>query len=298
MRVLLLFLIGLPACGGVQAERARVETLERRLSVLDEAFASQEQRIEQLKDRLALLEDRQETSQLQLAPKALPVVRLRPEAAPVAEAAPEAAVAPVAEVAELPADERPAVTITQADLDALGGGYEGEPGPRRFPRQPVQPPENAAFAGNIGVVPIAGTKPARPAGERAPAAGPDDDAIGAYKRAYNLYRAGDGPKAEVALKEFVARYADHDYADNALFWVGQIQFDESRHEAALGTFRRVVTDYPAGNKVPEALLMVGETQKRLGRVAEGRETQERVRTMYPHTEAGRKAAELLQPGSM
>ncbi|MEZ4465581.1 MAG: hypothetical protein R3F43_14180 [bacterium] len=54
--------------------------------------------------------------------------------------------------------------------------------------------------------------------------------------------------AESAFAAFVERYGTHDYADNALFWIGQVQFDEARFQAALATFHRVVTEHPAGNK--------------------------------------------------
>ncbi|MEZ4472900.1 MAG: tol-pal system protein YbgF [bacterium] len=195
-------------------------------------------------------------------------------------------------------DARPPVTITQADLDALGGGPSEEGDPvRRFPRQPVAPPDNAAFAGNIGVAPIQGAARAV-SRAAAPAAPTGDDPIAAYKRAYNLYRAGQGAAAESAFAAFVERYGTHDYADNALFWIGQVQFDEARFQAALATFHRVVTEHPAGNKVPDALLMIGLTQAKLGRGAEGRETLARLRAMYPQTEAARKADARLQPGNM
>ncbi|MCA9711882.1 MAG: tol-pal system protein YbgF, partial [Myxococcales bacterium] len=119
-----------------------------------------------------------------------------------------------------------------------------------------------------------------------------------YKRAYGLYRAGQGGAAESAFTAFVERFGTHDYADNALFWIGQVQFDEARFGAALATFHRVITEHPTGNKVPDALLMIGLTQAKLGRGAEGRETLARLRAMYPQTEAARKADDRLQPGKM
>ena len=162
----------------------------------------------------------------------------------------------------------------------------------------MPPPANASGAGNLGVVPLA-----QPKGRRAtprPAVESADPAIAAYKRAYNLYRSGAFSEAAPALVTFVRDHGSHDYADNALFWVGQIQFDQSRFQAALGTFRQVVDSYPAGNKVPDALLMIGLTQAKLGRGAEGRETLARLRAMFPQTEAARKADARLndKTGSM
>ena len=246
-------------------------------------------------------------------PNALPVVKLRPAAskaapvakapvvrrAPVAKTAPQPK-APVAKAEPLnpaPVDTRPPITITQADLDALSGASMAPAG--RRPGQPVPPPANAAMAGNLGVVPLAG--PSRPRTRRAPVESTAaDPAIAAYQRAYGLYRSGAFSQAGPALVAFVRDHGSHDYADNALFWVGQIQFDQSRFQAALGTFRQVVDTYPAGNKVPDALLMIGLTQAKLGRSAEGRETLARLRAMFPQTEAARKADARLndKAGSM
>ena len=188
------------------------------------------------------------------------------------------------------------MTITQADLDALSG-YDPEPA-RRRPGQPVPPPANASMAGNLGVVPLA-----RARTPHSTSRGPSeaaDPAIAAYKRAYGLYSSGAFSQASPALVAFVRDFGSHDYADNALFWVAQIQFDQSRFQAALGTFRQVVDNYPAGNKVPDALLMIGLTQAKLGRGAEGRETLARLRAMFPQTEAARKADARLndRTGSM
>ena len=92
LRLLPAIVIGplLAACGGARtADLDRMEAMERRMGVLDEAFLAQERRIEQLKDQIALLEDRQEASQLQAglpADRSLPVVKLRPAEVPVAAA--------------------------------------------------------------------------------------------------------------------------------------------------------------------------------------------------------------------
>ena len=55
----------------------------------------------------------------------------------------------------------------------------------------------------------------------------------------------------------------------------------------------MLTTYPTGNQVPDALLMIGLTLDKLGRAAEGRETLARLRAMYPDTAAARQAAARL-----
>lgn len=302
------------ACGGTNPQhKKQIDTLQQQLAVLRDAQSNHQKRIDRMRDELALLSDRLEARQLHpgspayrnpsayAAPtpmgRTLPVVKLRPSAP---AAAPKAQPRPAAEPMEEPVgvDTRPPVTITQADLDAMSPTAP-EPTARRLPGRPVPPPANAAMAGNLGVVPLAPRKTPRSKTRRAEPV-TSDPAIAAYKRAYGLYRSGNFSAASPALQGFVRDHARHDYADNALFWVGRIQFDQSRFQAALATFKRVVSTYPAGNKVPDALLMIGMTQTKLGQAAEGRETLARLRAMYPQTEAARKADARLndRAGSM
>lgn len=285
------------ACGGMSPQdKKQIATLEQQLGVLSEAYESQESRLNRLREQLELLQDQLEARQIHQTREALPVVKLRPASPPAG------APAPVAPEPAVAADTRPPVTITQADLDALSpAAVAAEVSARRLPGRPVPPPENAGMADNLGVVPIASrAKPAlvkRSALQKPVAA---DPAVSAYKQAYALYRSGAFSQAEPALQAFIRDHARHDYADNAMFWIGQMQFDQSRFAAALATFRKVVATWPAGNKVPDALLMIGLTQAKLGQVAEGRETLARLRAMYPQTEAARKADARLndRAGSM
>jgi len=72
--------------------------------------------------------------------------------------------------------------------------------------------------------------------------------------------------------------------------VGQAQFERAQFAAALQTFRSVLERFPTGNQVPDALLMIGLTLKKLGRVAEGRDTLGRLRAIYPNSAAAKRAA--------
>ena len=76
--------------------------------------------------------------------------------------------------------------------------------------------------------------------------------------------------------------------------MGRMRYTRAEYAAALDLFRRVVTEHPTGNQVPDALLMTGLTLDRLGQPAKARETLSRLKSMYPGTDAARRAgAELL-----
>ncbi|MGH7312729.1 MAG: tetratricopeptide repeat protein, partial [Candidatus Rokuibacteriota bacterium] len=107
------------------------------------------------------------------------------------------------------------------------------------------------------------TPPAATARPTTGALGPQDIYQGAYidysKASYGLAIAG--------FREFIRRFPEHELADNAQYWIGEAQFGVARAfanggqadkatealEQAVQEFRRVVANYPRGDKAPAAL---------------------------------------------
>lgn len=302
----------LPALGCGGATQAEVDAgfskLEREMRGLRDAYESQSRRLQAVQDRLEFVEDQLEARALHgpPVPQRLPVVRLTPDRAPM----PAARTAPppdamgamsddVDGVMPEPAAELASGSITQADMDALDGGA---PPPRRRSRRrvAVEPPANAAQAGNIGVTRLAPQPDFDGPRPPTPPVGAIDDPLVAFKAAESRYRSGDLPAAIRDFDAFVGRWPTHGYADNALYLSGRCRYARAEYAEALAIFRRVLATYPTGNQVPDALLMIGLTQDKLGRVAEGRETLARLRAIYPDTAAAREAQARLDrtPGRM
>jgi TolA-binding protein len=258
------------ACGGGQAQvQNDLVEVRKELRGLNEAYKVQSRRLNDLQDQLALVEDRLEAQQFQRQAARVP--------APVPAQ-------PQLERASPPTPELPPATITQADLDALAGPTVARRRRVRV-RRAVAPPANARAAGNIGVRKLPSVQPA--------VGGPDgthDDPLYTFKSARARLRSGDVPGGIEALRQFAATSPRHSYADNALVLVGKAQFERAQFAAALQTFRTVLKRFPTGNQVPDALLMTGLTLKKLGRVAEGRDTLGRLRAIYPDSAAAKRAA--------
>lgn len=89
-----------------------------------------------------------------------------------------------------------------------------------------------------------------------------------YQAAYLDFSKGSYALAIAGFREFLRRYPDHELAGNAQYWIGeahyslargytnQNQADKAREalEQAVTEFRRVVANYPRGEKVPAALF--------------------------------------------
>ncbi len=89
--------------------------------------------------------------------------------------------------------------------------------------------------------------------------------IRGYEEAFALYRGGEYEAAIDRFRRFLQNHESSDYADNALFWMGECYFKLGDYERAVLTFQDVVKRYPGGNKVPDALYRQGIALLEIGR---------------------------------
>jgi tol-pal system protein YbgF len=118
------------------------------------------------------------------------------------------------------------------------------------------------------VTPAPGTAaPAPPAVAARPTTGslqPQD----IYQASYLDFSKGSYALAVAGFREFLRRFPEHQLAGNAQYWIGEAHYslarghanqnqpDKAREalEQAVTEFRRVVANYPRGEKVPAALF--------------------------------------------
>jgi TolA-binding protein len=88
-----------------------------------------------------------------------------------------------------------------------------------------------------------------------------------YQAAYIDFSKGSYPLAIAGFREFLRRYPDHELADNAQYWIGEAHFGIARTHANAGQadqatqeleravqeFRKVIANYPRGDKAATAL---------------------------------------------
>ena len=113
-------------------------------------------------------------------------------------------------------------------------------------------------------------------------------AVGEYKQALSLVRERRFEEAKKRLTQFLFRYVNHPYSDNALYWRGECQYAGGKFDRAAKDFSAVVRRFPHGNKVPDALLKLGMCQIRLGKKHLARATFARLRQHYPKATATRR----------
>lgn len=122
---------------------------------------------------------------------------------------------------------------------------------------------------------------------------PEDLVSGGYEQGMAALAAGNLEGAVSLLERFQRENPRDSRADNAGVALGDALRRLDRPEKALATWEKVATEYPAGDAVPEALLLYGETCLALGRKAAARAAFQRLVDNHPaSTFASRARAHL------
>jgi TolA-binding protein len=150
--------------------------------------------------------------------------------------------------------------------------------PRPAPVPPASPGTAAAAIPAVPGAPATATPavPATPAPTPTPAtpgvatSRPTTGALqpnDIYQAAYIDFSKGSYPLAMAGFREFLRRFPEHDLADNAQYWIAESHLAVARGHAnasqpepatqeleqAVLEFRKVVANYPRGDKAPSAL---------------------------------------------
>jgi tol-pal system protein YbgF len=137
--------------------------------------------------------------------------------------------------------------------------------------------------------------------EEVPSGGADRE-VQDYEAAFRLYRSGDYSAAVERFQAFVQAHPQSDYADNALFWMGECHQKLGDFVLAAVTFERVHKEFPNGNKVPDALYRQAIALIEIGRQkgerveyeSAAREVLQRIIDEHPRSERVDEARTQLQ----
>ena len=144
---------------------------------------------------------------------------------------------------------------------------DSAPAPTAEPRPPAAPPTASSAT------------PGDPAREKAE-----------YQEAFGLLRNGRYSDSIVAFRSFLATYPNGDYADNALYWLGEASYVSRDFTTALGDFNQLLQQHPASPKVPGAMLKIGYIHYEQRGWAKARKVLKRLLKEHP----GSTEAQLAQ----
>ncbi len=117
----------------------------------------------------------------------------------------------------------------------------------------------------------------------------EEVSVEGYRRGLSLVREQKFEQALMELDAFSSEHPSHPYADNALFWCGEIHYLRHEYARALEYFNRIEKLHPWANKAPDALYRIGQIYLRRGDTARAQAYFDKVREQFPNTAAARLA---------
>ncbi len=114
-----------------------------------------------------------------------------------------------------------------------------------------------------------------------------------YVEGYSQFNTGKYLEAQKSFEEFLRRSPESDLADDAQYWVGECFFSLKDYRRAILEFRRVIDQYPFGNKVPQSFFRVGLSYLALGERDRAAENLETVVQAFPKSDVATVARATL-----
>ena len=267
--------------GQTAEEQRQLEALNRRLDGLTTSLTELTTRVDDLASRLEAL-NRQQRGAAPAAPRtATPSTETAP-ATPAPSATPSAAPLTPPSTAG-PATARPVT-----------------PGPSTAAPSTAGPSTAAPSTGGPATSPPQVTAGARPSTN---ALQPQD----IYQASYIDFSKGSYALAMAGFAEFIRRFPDHPLAGNAQYWIGESHFSIARGyansgqtdkvapemELAVQEFRKVIANYPRGEKAPTALYKEALALLELKQPAVAQQRLEYLVSNFPQSEETPLARERL-----
>lgn len=151
------------------------------------------------------------------------------------------------------------------------------------------------------VPPSSGSNVALPINSKLPVGKPttvtevdDKDGKQTYNRIYKTLKEGNYQQAIIDFDQFIKKYPESSYTDNAYYWMGEAYFLSRNNAMALKAFQKIVSDFPSGNKIKDAKLKIGYTYFEMKDWASSKVALEKVVSDYPGETVAINAKRRLQ----
>lgn len=114
-----------------------------------------------------------------------------------------------------------------------------------------------------------------------------------YQKAYDTLRNGHNTRAISKFKALLTEFPEGDYAANSQYWLGEAYRVNKDTALAKKAFTTLVSQYGTSLKVPDALFKLGDIEFEQGNVAKARDYLTKVKVSYPNSTAAHLATKKL-----
>ena len=115
-----------------------------------------------------------------------------------------------------------------------------------------------------------------------------------YDTAYNDYLQGNYDLAILGFHQYAETYRSTELADNAIYWIGECYYRQSKFQKAIEQFDEVLTRFERSDRTPSALLKKGYAYFEPGQRAQGVVHLQSVIREHAGTDEAHLASQRLQ----
>jgi len=278
----IIFFAMAPAAGMAQeAEQSAAANLVIQVQELQDELRELRGRMEEQERELDNLKKRQRDQYLDLDQRISDVSGAAPGGQAPTAGDDSTGAAPDPEQAEVQSEAQPEVSPEAPSEARSEGGFEDVP----EVRAPMEQPSETTSIG-------------QPGAESAVVAAPSEAEKEAYDKAFQAMKELRYADAAEDFQSFLDQYPNSEYADNAVYWLGESYYVTRNYDIALEAFERLMHDYPDSPKVPDALLKIGYTHYELKQWDKARAALLQVQQDYPDTTLARLAESRLRSMKM
>jgi tol-pal system protein YbgF len=181
------------------------------------------------------------------------------------------------------------ITRLAQEVEALRLAIPQFPSPAMMP--PLDPgaaiPVSPDAAAPAGVLPTPETPPTV---TLAPGMSPQR----LYESAYADFSIGQWQLCIQGFDTYLRGFGRTDFADDAQFYVGECRLGLKQTTEAIDAYNRVISNYPRGDRVPDAYYKRGMVLSEMGQIDRARESLEALIKLYPEEELARLAKQQLE----
>jgi TolA-binding protein len=114
-----------------------------------------------------------------------------------------------------------------------------------------------------------------------------------YAEAHDRLKARDVVAAKRIFDGIVAQHKTHGLADNALYWSAECLRMSGEHQAAIDVWRKLPREFPRSPKIPDALFGMAMAHEALGNIPVARTLYAELVAAYPAAERRAEAQAAL-----
>ncbi len=122
--------------------------------------------------------------------------------------------------------------------------------------------------------------------------GPKPDQV--YSLAFNDYLAGNYELAADGFRDFMVRYPESEYADNAAYYLGLCHQQLGQQEQAVQSFDQVINMYPKADMTAAAYYKKALTQQELQKNEDAIDTLKKLVALFPESQEAITARQELE----